>query len=97
VFKNEAKYLEEWLDYHLCTGNTFSLFTVLVVPELVTRDGWMDGWLGVEHFYLFNHHSNDNYLAVLDPYIDAVISRAKPVVMSAISDTWVCHNRVSFS
>lgn len=25
--------------------------------------------LGVEHFYLYNHHSRDDYLEVLDPYI----------------------------
>ena len=29
--------------------------------------------VGVKHFYLFNHASQDNYLSVLQPYIDAGI------------------------
>lgn len=43
IFKNEATYLKEWLEYHLIVG--------------------------VEHFYLYNNFSNDNYLEVLEPYI----------------------------
>lgn len=33
---------------------------------------WIDFYrvMGVEHFYLFNNISDDNYLAVLQPYID---------------------------
>lgn len=43
MFKNEAQYLKEWIEFH----------------KLV----------GVEHFYLYNNCSNDNYLTVLKPYI----------------------------
>jgi hypothetical protein len=44
IFKNEAKYLKEWIEYHLL--------------------------LGVEHFYLYNNFSSDDYLDVLQYYID---------------------------
>lgn len=44
IFKNEAPYLKEWLEFH----------------HLV----------GVEHFYLYNNNSEDDYLSVLHPYID---------------------------
>ena len=44
IFKNEAPYLKEWIEYH----------------ELI----------GVEHFYLYNNNSEDNFLEVLQPYID---------------------------
>lgn len=42
IFHNDAKYLEEWIDFHVKQG--------------------------VEHFYLYNHFSTDNYLKVLEPY-----------------------------
>lgn len=43
IFKNEAVYLKEWLEYnHL---------------------------IGVEHFYLYNNNSDDDYMKVLSPYI----------------------------
>src|SRR5436190_22744853 len=29
--------------------------------------------IGVEHFYLYNNYSTDNYLEILQPYIDAGI------------------------
>jgi hypothetical protein len=44
IFKNEGKYLKEWIEYHLLVG--------------------------VDHFYLYNNNSTDNYLEVLQPYID---------------------------
>lgn len=44
IFKNEAKYLKEWIEFHKIVG--------------------------VEHFYLYNNNSEDNYLSVLKPYID---------------------------
>lgn len=44
IFKNEAPYLKEWLEFH----------------HLV----------GVDHFYLYNNNSEDNYLSVLQPYLD---------------------------
>jgi len=44
IFKDEGKYLKEWLDYHLLAG--------------------------VEHFYLYNNDSTDNYAEVLAPYVE---------------------------
>ena len=45
IFKDEARYLKEWLDYHLLAG--------------------------VEHFYLYNNDSSDDFGQVLAPYIEA--------------------------
>lgn len=45
VFKNEGRFLKEWIEYHRLVG--------------------------VEHFYLFNNHSDDDYLTTLQPYIDS--------------------------
>lgn len=47
MFKNEAPWLKEWIEYYKI--------------------------LGVEHFYLYNNESSDNYQEVLDPYIQAGI------------------------
>lgn len=44
IFKNEASFLKEWIEYHLM--------------------------LGVEHFYMYNNNSEDNFKDVLRPYID---------------------------
>lgn len=44
IFKDEAAYLKEWIEYH----------------KLV----------GVEHFYLYNNDSQDDYLTILQPYIE---------------------------
>lgn len=44
MFKNEAKYLREWLLYHRI--------------------------IGIDHFYLYNNNSDDNYQEVLQPFID---------------------------
>ena len=44
IFKDEARYLKEWLDYHLLAG--------------------------VEHFYLYNNDSSDNYKKILAPYVE---------------------------
>ena len=44
IFKNEAPFLKEWIEFH----------------EMI----------GVEHFYLYNNNSDDNYQTVLIPYID---------------------------
>lgn len=43
IFKNEARFLREWLEYHLL--------------------------IGVDHFYLYNNNSDDNFREVLEPYI----------------------------
>ena len=46
VFRDEDRYLAEWLEFHLCQG--------------------------VEHFFLYNHHSaSDEHLQILAPYIAA--------------------------
>ena len=44
IFKDEARYLKEWLDYHLLAG--------------------------VEHFYLYNNDSSDDYKKILAPYVE---------------------------
>lgn len=44
IFRDEAVFLQEWIDYHRV--------------------------IGVEHFYLYNNQSADNYREVLQPYID---------------------------
>ena len=43
IFKNEAPYLKEWIEFHKI--------------------------IGIEHFYLYNNNSDDNYRDVLKPYI----------------------------
>ena len=43
IFKNEAPFLKEWIDYHIT--------------------------IGVNHFYLYNNHSDDNFMEILQPYI----------------------------
>lgn len=43
IFKNEAVFLKEWVEYHRL--------------------------IGVEHFYLYNNFSEDNYAEVLAPYL----------------------------
>lgn len=44
MYKNESKYLDEWIRFHLV--------------------------IGIDHFYLYNNNSDDNYLEVLKPYIE---------------------------
>ena len=44
IFKDEAPFLKEWIDYHLT--------------------------IGVDHFYLYNNNSDDEYLTILKPYIE---------------------------
>lgn len=45
IFKNEARFLKEWIEYH--------------------------NLIGVEHFFLYNNNSTDNYKEVLTEYIDS--------------------------
>lgn len=45
IFKNEARYLREWIEYHKL--------------------------IGVEHFYLYNNFSDDNFREVLKPYLES--------------------------
>lgn len=44
IFKNEYRFLKEWIEYHIM--------------------------IGVDHFYMYNNNSEDDYLSVLQPYID---------------------------
>lgn len=44
IFKNESKFLKEWIEYHIM--------------------------IGVDHFYMYNNNSEDDYLEMLQPYID---------------------------
>lgn len=44
IFKNEAKFLDEWIQFHII--------------------------IGIEHFYLYNNNSDDNFADVLKPYIE---------------------------
>ena len=43
IFKDEGKFLKEWIDYHLA--------------------------IGVDHFYLYDNNSTDDYVEVVQPYI----------------------------
>lgn len=51
IFKNEAPFLKEWIEFHTM--------------------------IGVEHFYMYNNNSEDNYEEVLKPYIDKGIVSLK--------------------
>jgi hypothetical protein len=44
IFKNEAPFLSEWIDYHKM--------------------------LGVNHFYLYNNNSSDNYEEIIQSYVE---------------------------
>lgn len=44
IFRDEADYLREWIEYHRLAG--------------------------IEHFYLYNNFSKDNYMEVLAPYLE---------------------------
>lgn len=43
IFKNEAPYLKEWIEFN--------------------------NIVGVDHFYMYNNNSEDDYEAILQPYI----------------------------
>lgn len=51
IFKDEAPYLKEWIEFHRIVG--------------------------VEHFFLYNNKSSDDYLDILTPYIDEGIVSLK--------------------
>ena len=44
IFKNEALYLKEWIEFHRVVG--------------------------INHFYLYNNNSDDDYMSVVSPYIE---------------------------
>lgn len=68
IFKDEAPYLKEWIEYHKI--------------------------IGVQHFFLYNHNSEDHYKVVLEPYIasglveliewDMVIDKSKGISWGVI-------------
>lgn len=43
IFRDEAMYLKEWIEYHRI--------------------------IGIEHFYMYNNFSEDDYKSVLEPYV----------------------------
>ena len=45
IFKNEAPYLKEWIEFNHIVG--------------------------IDHFYLYNNNSEDDFLSILNPYIQS--------------------------
>ena len=43
IFKNEGRYIKEWLDYHIIAG--------------------------IDHFYMYNNNSIDDFEVILKPYV----------------------------
>lgn len=70
IFKNEAKYLVEWLEFHRL--------------------------IGVDHIFLYNNFSEDNYLNVLQKYITEGFVSLKewPYEKGQISAYEDCYKRV---
>ena len=62
-FRDEAKYLKEWIEFHLLVG--------------------------VDDFYLTNHLSVDNYLEVLQPYIDKGIVKITDLLIIAFKSIFL--------
>lgn len=60
LFSNEARFLKEWIEFHLLTG--------------------------VEHFYLYNHNSKDNYMEILQPYIDKNIVELENITYVPVNE-----------
>ena len=60
-FKNEQKYLKEWIDYHLKVG--------------------------VDHFYLYDNNSDDDYASVIKPYYDKGLITLKKVEQTPAKPT----------
>jgi hypothetical protein len=69
IFKNEAPYLKEWIEYHRLVG--------------------------VEHFYLYNDGSSDNFREVLKPYIkQGIVTLSDAITQADFNGTQVdCYNR----
>ena len=59
IFKNEAPFLKEWLDFHFM--------------------------LGVEHFYMYNNNSTDNFREIIQPYIEKGIIRSLNGLMNNLN------------
>src|SRR4051794_35476653 len=60
IFRDEAPYLKEWIEFH----------------KLV----------GVQHFYLYNNYSTDDYESVLRPYIE--IGEVEVIQWPYTSSSW---------
>lgn len=69
IFRNEAPYLKEWIEFHRI--------------------------IGVEHFYLYNNFSDDNYKEVLNPYInEGVVELTEwPVKQGQMKAYEDCYNK----
>ena len=72
IFKNEAKYLKEWIEFNRIVG--------------------------VQHFYMYNNFSDDNYMEVLEPYIqegivDLIDWPVKQGQISAYKDCYDKHRK----
>ena len=72
IFKNEAKYLKEWIEFNRIVG--------------------------VQHFYMYNNFSDDNYMEVLGPYIqegivDLIDWPVKQGQISAYKDCYDKHRK----
>lgn len=74
VFRDEAPFLKEWIEYHLLVG--------------------------VEHFYLFNNSSVDEYMSVLAPYCEkgiVTLTDWPDIITDARDDMpyrWACTTQV---
>lgn len=74
IFKNEGRFLREWIEYHKV--------------------------IGVNHIYLYNNNSTDNYNEILAPYLDSgfVTLYDSPEDFSQIKsymDCWERHKQES--
>ena len=51
---------------------TLAILAIFKNEEMVIKE-WLDHyiWQGVEHFYLIDNDSNDNYLEIIQPYLDS--------------------------
>lgn len=69
IFKDEAKYFKEWIEYHKIVG--------------------------VDHIYAYNNFSEDNYLEILQPYInEGYLTLVEwPVKFGQISAYEDCYNK----
>jgi hypothetical protein len=68
-FRDEARYLKEWIEFHLLVG--------------------------VDKFYLTNHLSKDNYLEVLQPYVDKGIVKITDLLIETNNGENSYDNEVS--
>ena len=70
IFRDEAPYLKEWIEFHRLVG--------------------------VEHFYLYNNNSTDNYMQVLRPYVENGIVELKDWP-SPLMDRFVIYQREAYN